>query len=68
MPDAGGRDVADEWMRSNDPGPMWELIDGEDDGSTFRYTYQTSETGEIRTYVVVVVDGVVAETRQESVE
>ncbi len=62
------RDVADEWMRSNDPGPTWELIDGEDDGSTFRYTYQTLAAGEIRTYVVTVVDGVVAETRQESME
>ena len=49
-----GRDVADEWMRSNDPGPTWELIDGEDDGKTFRYTYQSSVTGEIRTYVVAV--------------
>ena len=62
------RDVADGWMRSNDPGPTWELIDGEDDGTTFRYTYQTPATGEMRTYVVVVVSGVVAETRQESVE
>ena len=48
------RDVADEWMRSNDPGSTWELIDGEDDGSTFRYTYQSANSGEIRTYVVRV--------------
>ncbi len=47
------RGVADEWMRSNDPGPTWDLIDGEDDGSTFRYTYNV-RSGEIRTYVVAV--------------
>ena len=62
------RDMAVEWMRSSDPGPTWEMIDGEDDGSTFRYTYQTSVTGEILTYVVTIVDGVVVETRQESAE
>ena len=43
------RDVADEWMRSNDPGHTWEFIDGEDDGTTFRYTYQTLATGAMRT-------------------
>ena len=62
------REVADEWMRSNEPGRTWELIDGEDDGSTFRYTHQNNSTGEISTWVVVVVDGLVADTRQESVE
>ena len=62
------QDVADEWMRSNDPGPTWELIDGEDDGSTFRYTYQSTVGGEIRTYVVTVDDGHVVDSRQESVE
>ncbi len=48
------RELADQWMQDNDPGEDWEFLDGEDDGKTFRYTYQNVRNGEIRTYVVVV--------------
>ncbi len=48
------QELADQWMRENDPGKDWEFIDGEDDGKTFRYTYQNVRSGEIRTYVVSV--------------
>ena len=48
------RELADQWMQDNDPGEDWEFLDGEDDGKTFRYTYQSVRSGEIRTYVVEV--------------
>ena len=48
------QEFADQWMRENDPGKDWEFIDGEDDGKTYRYTYQNVRTGETRTYVVTV--------------
>ncbi len=48
------QELADQWMRENDPGKDWEFIDGEDDGKTFRYTYQNVCSGETRTYVVMV--------------
>ena len=57
------QDLADQWMRDNDPGKDWEFIDGEDDGKTFRYTYQDVRSGEIRTYVVTAEgNSVVART------
>jgi hypothetical protein len=52
-------------MRENDPGDDWDLIDGEDDGALFRYTYQSVVTGEIRTYVVEV-DGDHVTAREET--
>jgi len=60
--------VADEWMRSNDPGSGWELIDGENDGTIFRYTYQSAKTGEIRTYAVTTANGAIVDARHEIVE
>ena len=62
------QDLADRWMRDNDPGVDWEFVDGEDDGKTFRYTYQNVRSGELRTYVVTIADGRVVDARQESTE
>ena len=57
------RELADQWMQDNDPGEDWEFLDGEDNGKTFRYTYQNVRSGEIRTYVVIVQgDRVIART------
>ena len=59
------RELADQWMQDNDPGEDWEFLDGEDDGYTFRYTYQNVRSGEIRTYVVIVQgDRVTARTEK----
>ena len=58
------QELADQWMRDNDPGKDWEFIDGEDDGVTFRYTYQNVRTGEMRTYVLKV-DGDRVTARKE---
>ena len=59
------RELADQWMRDNDPGQDWEFIDGEDDGKTYRYTYQNVRSGEIRTYVLLV-DGDRVTAREET--
>ncbi len=59
------QDRADQWMRENDPGKDWAFLDGEDEGSTFRYTYQSIVTGKIRTYVVEV-DGDRVTPREET--
>ena len=58
------QDRADQWMRAHDPGKDWALLDVEDDGEIFRYTYQSVVTGEIRTYVVEV-DGNRISAREE---
>ena len=59
------QDLADQWMRKNDPGKDWEFIDGEDDGKTYRYTYQNVRSGEIRAYVLLV-DGDQVTAREET--